>query len=321
MTRIVFLDRATIAPHIPVPQPAGRIDWVQYDSTRPDQVAARLQGAEVVITNKVRITDAILQACPQLRLVAIAATGFDGVDLAAAKARGVTVCNIRGYSVNTVPEHVMALLLALRRNLLPYARDVEAGRWQESGQFCFFDHPIRDLAGGVMGIVGRGQIGRKVAKLAEAFGMQVCFAARPGQLEAQAAEDGRLPFDEMLARADVISLHCPLTEDTRGLLGATAFGKMARKPVIVNTGRGGLIDLPALRDALEAGQIAGAGIDVADQEPPPAEDVLMQLAKDPRVIVTPHVAWASDAAQTALAQQLCQVIEGFLAGAPMNVLT
>ncbi|WP_349295176.1 D-2-hydroxyacid dehydrogenase (plasmid) [Thioclava sp. 'Guangxiensis'] len=317
MTRIVFLDRATIAPQITVPRPVGDVDWVQYDRTRPEEVTSRLAGAMIAITNKVRITAEVLAACPELKLVAIAATGFDCVDLEAARARGVTVCNIRGYSVNTVPEHVMALLLALRRNLIPYARDVGAGRWQESGQFCFFDHPIQDLAGSTMGIVGRGQIGQKVAMLARAFGMEVCFAARPGQV----AQDERIGFDEMLERADVISLHCPLTPETRGLLGPDAFAKMARKPVILNTGRGGLIDLAALSGALEAGRISGAGIDVADQEPPPADDLLMQLAKDPRVIVTPHVAWASEAAQSALAAQLCQVIEGFMEGKPLNVLT
>ena len=316
MTRIVFLDRATIAPQIGLPRPAFRHDWVEYDSTAPDQTASRLAGAEIAITNKVRIDAAALDAAPGLKLVAVAATGYDCVDVAACAARGVAVCNVRGYSVNTVPEHVFTLLLALRRNLLPYAAEVRDGAWQRAGQFCFFSHPIRDLAGCTMGIVGRGGIGSKVGAIAAGFGMQVIHAARPGE----AGSGDRVGFDEFLARADVITLHCPLTPQTRGLLGAEAFARMLRQPVILNTARGALIDLPALERALEAGQVSAAGIDVADREPPAADDILMRLARHPRVIVTPHIAWASDEAQTALAHQLIGLIEDYHAGRPRNLL-
>lgn len=317
MTRIVFLDRDTIAPQIDVPRPSFAHDWVDHPRTAPDETAARLAGAQIAITNKVRIGAAELAAAPDLKLIAIAATGFDCVDIAACTARGVAVCNIRGYSVNTVPEHVFALLLGLRRSLVTYVNETRDGAWQRAGQFCYFSGPIRDLSGATMGIVGRGGIGSKVAALARAFGMEVIFAARPGA----AGDADRVAFPEFCARADVISLHCPLTEDTRGLLDDAAFAAMTRAPVILNTARGALIDLPALDRALQLGQISGAGIDVADREPPAPDDILMRLADDPRVLVTPHIAWASDEAQTTLAHQLIDVIESFQRGAPMNLLT
>ncbi|TQS69996.1 D-2-hydroxyacid dehydrogenase [Rhodobacteraceae bacterium] len=320
MTRIVFLDRATIAPQIALPRPAFAHEWVNHDHTAPDQTGARLATAKIAITNKVRITEDVLRAAPDLELVAVAATGYDCVDLDACAARGVVVCNIRGYSINTVPEHVFALLLGLRRNISAYARDVQNGRWQAAGQFCFFDHPIRDLSGAVMGIVGHGAIGTRVGALAQAFGMEVIYAARPDQNDHEAAQAGRVAWPDFCARADVISLHCPLTPATKGLLDRARFAQMTRRPIIVNTARGALIDLPALRDALAAGQVSAAGLDVACHEPPHPDDLLMELARDPRVIVTPHVAWASDEAQTALCQQMTQVLEGFMAGTPINRL-
>lgn len=317
MSRIVFLDRDTISPDIDVPRPGFDHEWIVFAKTAPTQTAERIRDAEIVITNKVRIDADVLDAAPALRLVAVAATGYDCVDIAACAARGVTVCNIRGYSVNTVPEHVFALLLALRRSLVPYVSEVRDGAWQRAGQFCYFSNPIRDLAGSTMGIVGKGGIGGKVAALASAFGMEVIYAARPGET----AAPGRIAFDEFCARTDVISLHCPLTESTRSLLDAKAFSAMRMQPIIINTARGALIDLPALREALEARKISGAGLDVADREPPPADDILMQLAGDPRVLVTPHIAWASREAQKTLARQLCDVIESFQRGAPINSLT
>lgn len=317
MTHIVFLDRDTVAPQIALPVPVFDHTWENHARTAPAQTAERLADATIAITNKVRIGQAELDAAPNLRLIAVAATGYDCVDMAACAARGVAVANIRGYSVNTVPEHVFTLLLALRRSLVPYVTDTRDGAWQRAGQFCFFDHPIRDLAGTTMGIVGRGGIGGRVADLARAFGMEVIFAARPGQ----PSGDGRVAFDEFCARADVISLHCPLTDATRGLLGADAFARMDRAPIVLNTARGALVDLPALEAALDAGQVSGAGIDVADREPPAADDILMRLADHPRVLVTPHIAWASDEAQQTLADQLGDVLEAFHKGAPINLVS
>lgn len=316
MEHIVFLDRATIAPEISLSRPSFAHDWTEHQHTGPSETAGRLKDATIAITNKVRIGADELAAAPRLRLIAVAATGYDCVDIAACEARGVAVCNIRGYSVNTVPEHVFTLLLALRRSLVSYVREVQEGAWQQAGQFCFFSGPIRDLSGSTLGIIGKGGIGSRVAAIGSAFGMKVIYAARPGA----PAEDGRVAFEDFCASADVISLHCPLTPQTRGLLNDAAFAAMKRQPVILNTARGALIDLPALERALEQGLVSGAGIDVADTEPPAPDDILMRLANHPRVLVTPHVAWASSEAQQTLADQLTSVLERFAAGDPINLL-
>ena len=316
MMRVVFLDRATIAPQITLRRPSFAHEWVEHDRTAAEETAARLAGAQIAIVNKVRITREVLDAAPELKLVAVAATGTDCVDTAACAERGVAVCNIRGYSRNTVPEHVFALLLALRRGLVVYADGVRNGAWQRAGQFCYFAQPIRDLGGATMGVIGKGDIGSRVGALAEAFGMETVYAARRDETPG----GDRLAFDEFLARADVISLHCPLNAGTRGLLGAREFASMTRRPIIINTARGALIDLPALEGALERGEVAGAGIDVAGVEPPPPDDILMRLAQHENVIVTPHVGWASNEAQQILADQLVDVLEAFVRGEPMNLV-
>ena len=210
--RIVLLDRTTIAPQIRVRPPSFAHELVEHADTAGDQVVERLAGASIAITNKVPITDATLAQLPALKLVAVAATGTDCVDKAACAARGVAVTNIRGYAINTVPEHTFALILALRRNVVAYRESVLAGRWQESGQFCFFDHPIRDLAGARLGIIGEGVLGRRVAEIARAFGMVVMFAAHKGKTGL-----GPLytPWREVLETSDVITLHSPLTKETR----------------------------------------------------------------------------------------------------------
>ncbi|UOM32610.1 D-2-hydroxyacid dehydrogenase [Acuticoccus sp. I52.16.1] len=316
MTRIVFLDRATIAPQIRLGRPAFPHTWIEYDGTGPEETAARLAGATIAITNKVRIDTAVLDAAPDLACVVVAATGTDCVDTAACTARGIPVCNIRGYSTATVPEHVFTLLLGLRRGLTLYAREVRDGAWQRAGQFCFFAQPIRDLRGATMGVIGAGGIGTRVGELAAAFGMNVLYSARRDQTPA----GNRVGFEEFLARADVISLHCPLRPDTRHLLGAEAFAAMKRSPIVINTARGALVDLEALESALDSGRVGGAGIDVASVEPPPADDILMRLAERPNVIVTPHVAWASDEAQQVLADQLVEVLEAYARNAPINMV-
>ena len=315
--RIVFLDRATLAPQIRVRPPSFAHELIEHERTRADQVAERLAGATIAITNKVPITEAALARLPALKLVAVAATGTDCVDKAACAARGVAVCNIRGYAVNTVPEHTFALILALRRNLVAYRESVLAGRWQESGQFCFFDHPIRDLRGARLGIIGEGVLGQRVAEIARAFGMQPLFAAHKGR-----SGLGPLytPWQEMLETSDIITLHSPLTDETRGMLALPEFQAMRRRPLIINTARGGLVDEAALVRALDAGLIAGAGFDVVDGEPPDPGNPLFLAAARHNVILTPHVAWASDEAQQALADQLVGNMENFVAGRPTNLL-
>ena len=317
MERIVFLDRATIAPQIRLRPPRFEHRLVEHAQTTPDEVAARLDGATVAITNKAPIGAATLARVPTLKLVAVAATGTDCVDKAACAERGVAVANIRGYALNTVPEHTFALILALRRNVVAYRESVLAGRWQQSGQFCFFDHPIRDLAGARLGIVGEGVLGQRVAEIGKAFGMQPMFAAHKGK-----AGLGPLytPWPQMLETSDVITLHSPLTPETRAMIAMPEFEAMKRRPLIVNTARGGLVDEADLVRALDRGLVSGAGFDVTDGEPPPPDHPLMKAASRPNVILTPHVAWASDEAQQALADQLVDNIENFIAGRPTNLV-
>ncbi len=315
--RMVFLDRATIAPQIRVRPPSFTHELIEHAQTHADQVVERLAGASIAITNKVPITEAALTQLPALKLVAVAATGTDCVDKTACAARGVAVSNIRGYAVNTVPEHTFALILALRRNVVAYRESVLAGRWQQSGQFCFFDHPIRDLYGARLGIIGEGVLGQRVAEIARAFGMQPLFAAHKGS-----SGLGPLytPWQEVLETSDVITMHSPLTKDTRGMIAMPEFKAMKRRPLIINTARGGLVDEAALVYALDSGLIAGAGFDVVDGEPPKPDNPLMRAAARHNVILTPHVAWASDEAQQTLADQLVDNIENFIAGRPTNLL-
>jgi len=317
MHKIVFLDRATIAPQIQLRRPNFEHQFVEHASTAPDEVADRLEGASIAITNKAPITAATLERLPALRLIAVAATGTDCVDKATCQARGIAVVNIRAYAVNTVPEHTFALILALRRNLVAYRESVLHGRWQASGQFCFFDHPIRDLAGARLGIIGEGVLGQRVAELARAFGMVPLFAAHKDK-----SGLGPLytPWQEVLETSDVITLHSPLTKDTRGMIAMPEFEAMQRRPLIVNTARGGLVDEADLVRALDAGLISGAGFDVVDGEPPSPDNTLMRAASRHNVILTPHVAWASDEAQQALTDQLMDNIENFVAGRPTNVV-
>lgn len=315
--RVVCMDRDTLGPDVVLRPLKCAHELVSYGSTPPAEIAGRIAEAEIVITNKVPLRGEALAQAKNLRLIAVAATGTDIVDLEACRARGIAVCNIRGYAVNTVPEHSFALMLALRRSLLPYHRSVAAGRWQESGQFCYFDYPIRNLAGSTLGIVGGGTLGGEVARLGKAFGMNVMFAGRKGEATAR---PGYVAFDEFLARADVITLHCPLTPLTRNLLGLEEFRRMSRRPLLINTGRGGLVDEAALVIALREGLIAGAGIDVASAEPPAPDSPLMTLMDLPNFILTPHVAWAAEEALQALAEQLIGNIELFLAGTPRNLV-
>ena len=317
MQKIVFLDRATLAPQIKLTRPAFEHELIEYDHTQPDQVAARLDGATIAITNKVPITADVIAQLPTLKLVAVAATGTDCVDKEACERHGIKVSNIRGYAVNTVPEHTFALMLALRRNLIAYRDDVLNGEWQKSGQFCFFNHAIHDLGGMTLGIIGEGVLGQRVAEIAKAFGMRPLFAAHKGR-------DGLgplyTPWGEVLATSDIITIHSPLTPQTRGMLAMPEFRKMKRKPLIINTARGGLVDEDALVHALDEGLIGGIGFDVLSGEPPGDDNPLMRIAQRPDVIVTPHVAWASDEAQQALADQLMNSIASFVSGTPVNVV-
>ena len=317
MHKIVFLDRATIAPQINLRRPRFDHEFFEHGHTDPDDVPARLAGASVAITNKVALTAEVLERLPELRLIAVAATGTDCVDKQYCEAHDIAVSNIRGYAVNTVPEHTFALILALRRNIVAYRSDVLAGEWQKAGQFCFFNHPIRDLSGARLGIIGEGVLGQRVAELARAFGMQPLFAAHKGR-----SGLGPLytPWQEVMESSDVITLHSPLTPETRGMIAMPEFLAMKRRPLIINTARGGLVDERDLVQALDEGLISGAGFDVVTAEPPGMDNPLMRAADRHNVILTPHVAWASNEAQQALADQLMDNIENFVGGQPSNLV-
>ena len=307
---IVFLDRATLG--VPLPSPSFAHDYREYDATRPDQVVERLRDATIAIDNKVSLREAALAQLPKLKLIALAATGSDCIDKAYCRAHGIAVSNIRDYATDTVPEHVLALIFALRRSLIPYDRDIRRGKWRTVGQFCYFDQPIGQIAGSTLGIVGFGALGRALAARAKALGMDILVHTRSGG-------DGTVDLDTLLGRSDVVSLHCPLTPATRNLIGPRELGLMKPGAILINTARGGLVDEAALAEALTAGRIAGAGIYVLTEEPPVNGNVLLDLDL-PNLIVTPHVAWASRPAMEALAEQLTGNIEAFVAGSPRNLV-
>lgn len=313
--RAVFLDRASLKAK--VRKPAGITDYAEYEKTALDEIVPRLEGATVAIINKVPMRAATLAQLPDLKMIAVAATGYDVVDIPYCKEHGIAVANIRNYAVHTVPEHAFAMILALRRNLLAYRRDVENGVWNRSEQFCFFTHPIGDLHGATLGIIGEGAIGQATAAIGRAFGMRVLFADHaPPKMEAVEFT----PHETVLAESDVISLHCPLTPATRNLIDLAAFRKMKRTALLINTARGGLVDEAALIQALDEGLIAGAGFDVLTVEPPRDGHPLLDVRRS-NFILTPHVAWASDGAMQFLADQLIDNIDRWTAGNPQNLVT
>ena len=314
MKRIVFLERNSFPPGVAIRRPAFAHEWIEFDETHPDKAAERLRDAEIAITNKCRIDAGVFAAATRLELVAVAATGTDCVDKAAAQAAGVPVTNVTGYAADSVAEHALALLLALARAVPAYDRAVAEGRWSKARQFCLFDYPIADLAGKRLGVIGWGGIGRSVAAKAAAFGMEVMVAERPGA----APRPGRVAFEDLLASADAISLHCPLNDETLGLIDRKAFRAMRRRPFLINTARGGIVDEAALAQALDEGLIRGAAFDVATAEPPPEGHPLPALAGRANVIVTPHVAWASETAMAALAEGLVAGLEAWARGEPVN---
>jgi len=315
----VFLDRDSLDQHdLDLSRLQATLpEWRFYGSTAPGETAARIADAEVVVSNKVVLNAPILAQAPRLRLIAVAATGTNNIDLAAAARHGIRVCNISAYATPSVVQHVFALLLTLTRHLDDYQQAVRGGRWQQSGQFCLLDYPIRELGGLTLGIVGYGELGRAVAEVAEkAFGMRILIAERPGG----EARPDRVPLQVLLPQVDVLSLHCPLTEATRGLLGEAELALMKPEALLINTARGGIVDEPALAAALREGRLGGAGIDVLQTEPPGANSPLL-TGNIPNLIVTPHIAWASREARQRLTDQLAENIRAFLAGTPQNLVT
>lgn len=313
--KIVFLDRGSLDARLR--RPSFSHDWIDYAATAAADVAVRLADATIAVTNKVPLRAHDLERLPHLRMIAGAATGTDMIDLDFCREHGIVVSNIRNYAVAAVPEHTFALMLALCRNLRAYSDDVAAGLWEKSDTFCLRDHPIRDLAGSRLGIVGYGALGKSVAKLGLAFGMEVCVYNRSAIDDPQVTA---VSLAELLQTADVVTLHLPLTPQTCNMIGCEQLASMKPTALLINTARGGLVDEAALAQALTSGQIAGAGFDVLSVEPPQADNPLLKL-RLPNFILTPHTAWASKQAMQILADQLIDNVEAFAAGRPRNVVT
>lgn len=303
--KIVFLERESIRGSFRRPDFPHAYD--EYPLTKPEELAARVRDASIIIVNKVQLRGELLATLPNLKMIAVAATGTDNVDLAWCREHGVVASNIRGYAVNTVPEHVIALTMALRRNLLAYRRDVQAGKWQQAPMFCFFDHPIGDLHGATLGIFGRGSLGEGVARLAEVFGMRVLWGEHKGETKVR---PGRTAFADVLREADVISLHCPLNEATRGMIGEAELKLMKPDAVLINTARGGLVDEAALAAMLREGRLGGAALDVFGSEPLPAGSALVGA---PRLLLTPHIAGvtleSNERVSSLIADRVAQALE------------
>jgi glycerate dehydrogenase len=312
MEKIIFLDSASIIADIR--RPDFPHQWQDYPATSAGQVVSRLQDATIAITNKVVLDREVLERLPGLKMVAVAATGTNNVDLDCCRERGIVVSNIRNYSVHTVPEHVFMLVLALRRNLLAFRADVLNGAWQKSTQFCLLTHPVQDLYGSTLGIVGSGAIGKSVAQIAAAFGMKVLLAEHKG---AAGVRSGYTAFDKVLNESDVITLHLPLNEQTRHLISTAEFARMKPDAILINTARGGLVDEAALLEALRSKRIGGAGFDVLGKEPPTEGHPLLDIDL-PNFILTPHNAWSGRAAMQTLADQLIANIKAFVAGTAQN---
>ncbi|ALI06545.1 MULTISPECIES: 2-hydroxyacid dehydrogenase [Pseudomonas] len=287
-----------------------------FARTTPDQVIERLKGATVAITNKIVIDAQAMAASPELKLILISATGTNNVDLAAARHHGITVCNCQGYGTPSVAQHTLMLLLNLATRLADYQNAVGEGRWQQASQFCLLDYPIVELEGKTLGLLGHGELGSAVGRLAEAFGMRVLL----GQIPGRPARPDRLPLEQLLPQVDALTLHCPLNEHTRNFIGARELALLKPGAFVVNTARGGLIDEQALAEALRSGHLGGAATDVLSVEPPTQGNPL--LAGDiPRLIVTPHNAWGSREARQRIVGQMSENAQGFFSGTARRVVS
>ena len=314
--RAIFLDYATVSFNGDLDPAALQRAMPQFElrpHTTQADVADAIAGAGIVLVNKLRLTREVIERTPSLKLIALAATGTNNIDLDAARERGVAVCNLRDYCTASVVQHVMGTLLLITQRLREYDALVRSGAWSRGGQFCLLDYPIRELTGRKLGIVGYGALGKGVAHAAKAFGLEVLIANRPGGAPAP----GRVDLDELLPQVDVLSLHCPLTPATQGMIGARELARMKPDAVLINTARGALVDSQALADALRAGRLGGAAIDVLPQEPPVDGNPL--LAHDiPNLIVTPHVAWAAREARQRCLDEMAANVEDFRRGGRRN---
>jgi len=330
MEKIVFLDRGTVS--VPFRKPQMAHEWLDYDRTAPEETVERLRGATIAVTNKVKLRQPQLAMLPHLKFIVLTATGFDNVDVAFCRTRGISVSNVPGYARQSVPEHVLMLILALRRNLPAYLKAVRDGRWQTSPQPTINDFAVEDLHGTTLGLIGYGDLAKGVERLARAFGMQILIAAHkslgsgpismhesPERIKS-GPDPSRCAFEEVLRRADVVSLHAPLNDETRHLIGVSELALMKPTALLINAARGGLVDEKALAETLMAGRLGGAGIDVLSTEPPREGNPLLDV-KLPNLIITPHIAWTGRQAQEILAEEVVKNIEAFAAGKPRNLVS
>lgn len=307
--KAVFLDRNTFSETLDLPTPEGVSEWIVHASSQPEDVVKRLQDADIALVNKVVLSETHLQQLPKLRLIQITATGTDNVDVKAAEALGIAVKNVAGYSVQSVSEHTLMMILAVFRASKSYHQQIADGYWHKDGRPCVVDPPLIDLAGKTLGIIGYGKIGQRVKRLAEAFAIKVLIAEHPGKTP---RNSNYLPFETVLKESEIISLHCPLTEQTRHMINAQTITQMTRKPLLVNMARGAVVDDQAVTEAVLRGDLFGYACDVFSQEPLPESNPLMAIVDHPRVLFTPHNAWGSQYAQQLLWEILCKQVSEFI---------
>lgn len=306
--KIVFLDSNTLPNSVNLKEIKLPHELTCFPYTKSDEINSRVKDANIIITNKVKISEEVIAGARNLELIAIAATGTDIIDLVACEERNIAVKNVTNYATNTVPEHTFALMLNLRRNINAYYQSVRRGQWMESNQFCFFDYKIKDLSGSTLGIIGNGVLGKRVAEIAKCFGMNVLIAAHKGIGN---MDPLYTDFDEVIRTSDIITLHCPLRESTRNMIAEREFKMMKPEALLINTARGGIVNESDLYHAIMKGEIAGAAFDVAVNEPPQNNEAIMKLTEFHNFILTPHISWASAEAIQTLADLMIDNINTF----------
>lgn len=316
----IFLDKNSLYP--------GDLDfsalnnvasWRWYDNVNVSDIQHCIEGAEIVVSNKVVLDREVIANSKKLKLICVAATGFNNVDIDAARQQGIKVCNVRAYATSSVAQHVFSLILSLNRKLFSYKQSVTDGRWSQSDFFCYFGEPLSDLEGKTIGIIGFGELGRSVAKIARCFGMKILIAHSHKVGSENDLREERVDLPTLLAASDVVSLHCPLTEDNFHMISASELGIMKADAILINTARGGLIDEKALLHALEKKEIGAAGMDVLEQEPPSADHPLVNYHAD-NLIITPHVAWASQQSRQRLVNEIAKNIQAYVDGQQRNIV-
>ena len=316
--KVVFLDSETFPPECKAPKFSFEHELKEYAYTKAEELPERIADAEIILVNKVILNSERLAQAKKLKMIALMATGSNNVDLEYCAKHNIVVSNIRDYGTRSVVEHTLALIFALRRDLIAYNEMIRKGEWQKSRQFVLFSRPVADLTDNVLAIVGKGNLGNALAEFAEKLGMRVIFLERAGATELRA---GYTEFYEGLASCDILSLHCPLAEDNAKMMGEKEFSTMKKSAIFINTARGGLVDESALTNALRQGVIAGAGLDVLDGEPPKDDNPLLKVVDSTNLLITPHTAWVSKEALTAAIDQTVENIEAFVAGKPIRQLT